>query len=105
MLKKWIIHTVIIMFLAYFLRGVEVANWFSAALLAVVLGLLNSLVRPILIILTIPLTLISFGLFILVINTFIVMVADFFLPGFHITSFIWAFLFSIGLSIVGSILK
>lgn len=68
MLRKWIIQTLAVMILAYFIPGIEVVNWIYAAVTAVVLGLLNSIVKPVLIILTLPVSVITLGLFLLVVN-------------------------------------
>lgn len=105
---KFIIKTaasaLAIMFLAFLLPGIHVeGNFFYAVLLALVLSLLNTLVRPILVFLTLPATIISMGLFLLVINTAIVLIADKFMDGFNTDGFWWAMLFSILLSIINSV--
>lgn len=92
------------MFLAFLLPGIHVeGSFFYAVLLAMVLSLLNSIVRPILVFLTLPATIISLGLFLLVINAAIVLIADRFMDGFRTDSFWWAMLFSILLSIINSV--
>lgn len=93
----------IVMLLAYVLKGVAVSGYAAALIVAVVLGLLNLLVKPILIILTIPITILTFGLFLLVINACIILMADQFIDGFAVSGFWTALLFSILLSISQSI--
>ncbi len=84
------------------LPGVQVGNMLNAIVVAAVLALLNYFIKPILIILTIPITVFTLGLFILVLNAFMVIVASKIVPGFEVRSFWWALLFSIILSIVNS---
>src|SRR5690348_6000619 len=104
-LIKIIITALAALLTAYLLRrGVHIANFTSALLLAVVLAVLNAIVKPILIILTLPITLITLGLFLLVINALIILIAGHFVNGFHVDGFWWALLFSIVLSIISSIL-
>ena len=83
---------------AYFLPGVDVSSFGTALLVALVLAVLNALVKPILIILTIPITILTLGLFLLVINAFIILMADGLVPGFDVGGFLWALLFSLLLS-------
>ncbi|MDB5281089.1 MAG: putative rane protein [Bacteroidota bacterium] len=86
--------------------GIHLENFWYAILLAAVLSILNSSVKPVLIFLTIPATLISLGLFLLVINAFIIEIAAWILEdGFKVDSFWWALLFSIVLSLINSILE
>jgi len=74
-------------------------------LIALVLSLLNTLVRPILVFLTLPATIVSLGLFLLVINAAIVLIADKFMDGFSTDGFLWALIFSILLSIINSVVN
>jgi len=83
---------------------VHIKNFWAAIILAVVLAILNAIVKPILIILTLPLTLVTLGLFLFVINAGIILIADNFIDGFNVDGFWWALLFSLLLSIVTSIL-
>jgi putative membrane protein len=86
----------------YVLPGVSIENFTTALLLAVVLGLLNLLVKPLLIILTLPVTVVTLGLFLLVINAIIILLASSLVGGFQVDGFWWALLFSILLSFVSS---
>ena len=88
--------------LAHLLKGIHVADFWTALVFAIVLALLNMFIRPILILLTLPVTFITLGLFLFVINAIVVLIASKFVDGFHIDNFWWALLFSIILSIVTS---
>ncbi len=105
---KWILKllltAVAVFVLEKILPGITVASYTDAIWAALVIGLLNSFVRPLLIFLTLPATLITMGLFLFVINAFIIMMAGNFLDGFTVASFWWALLFSILLSILQPIL-
>jgi putative membrane protein len=104
-LLKLLISTFAVFITAWLLPGVEVNMFTTAILVAMVLAFLNAILKPILVFLTIPVTILSLGLFLLVINAFIIQIAGYFVPGFHVASFWWAFLFGIILSIVTSILE
>jgi len=88
---------------AYMLPGIEVKDFLNAILVAVVLAFLNSVLKPILIILTIPVTILSLGLFLLVINALIILLADELVAGFLVDGFWWALLFSIVMTVIMSI--
>lgn len=102
-----IISTLAVLITSYLLPGVEVqdSNFFTALIVAAVLSFLNAVVKPIMIILTIPITFVTLGLFLLVINAFIIMLAAKLVDGFHVNGFWWALLFSLILSMVTSILE
>ena len=88
--------------LAHLLGGVHVTDFWTAIVFAIVLALLNMFIRPILILVTLPVTFITLGLFLFVVNTLIIMLASKFVDGFSIDNFWWALLFSIILSIITS---
>jgi putative membrane protein len=100
-----LIRTVAIAITAYVVPGVYVADWFAALVAAVVLGLLNSVLRPVLLVLTIPVNILTLGLFTLVINTAMVMLAAKIVPGFKVDSFWTALIFSLVLSLVNWFLE
>ena len=102
---KTILTSVAVLFAAYILPGVTVDSTLTAMLVALVLGLLNSFVKPILIILTIPITIFTLGLFLLVINILIVYWASEIVEGFRVAGWGSALLFSILVSIVSSFLE
>lgn len=85
------------------LPGAHVDGFLIAIVVAGILAVLNVMIKPILVILTIPITIMSLGLFLLVINTILVMLASWLVPGFVIDGFWWAFIFSIFLSIINSV--
>ncbi|MCP2044508.1 phage holin family protein [Pontibacter sp. HSC-36F09] len=89
---------------AYLLPGVHIDGFVTALILAVVLALLNAVVRPILVILTIPVTILTLGLFLLVINALIILLADYLIGGFDVDGFLWALIFSLLLSLISAIL-
>jgi putative membrane protein len=90
---------------AYILPGVQVDNWWTAIVLAAVLGVLNTFLKPLLIFFTIPVTFFTFGLFLFVINGLIIAFAEEIVPGFSVNSFFKAMIFSLVLSIINSILE
>jgi putative membrane protein len=94
---------VFVVLLAYLMPGVLVDGFMSAVMVAVVLGLLNIFVKPLLVLLTLPVTVFTLGLFLLVINAIIVMLCDELIDGFHITTFWKALLFSLVLSLCQSV--
>ena len=94
---------ILVVLLAKFLPGVTVAGYLSAIMVAIVLALLNLIVKPILLLLTLPITVITLGLFLFVINAVIILLADAFVSGFDVAGFWIALLFSILLSIFQSV--
>jgi putative membrane protein len=103
-LLNWLIYTLAIIITAYILPGVEVEGIFAALVAALVLGLINAALKPIIFIITLPINILTLGLFTLVINALLVMLADLIVPGFSVSSFLWALLFSVILSIVNLVL-
>lgn len=89
---------------AFLLPGISVADYFTGIVIAALLALLNLTIRPILIFLTIPITVLTLGLFLLVINAMMVLLAAEIVPGFIVDGFWWAILFSLILSLINSLL-
>jgi len=100
---KVLLTALAVVVLAKILPGVGVDGYMSAIIVAVVIALLRFIVKPILIILTLPITVVTLGLFLLIINAIIIMMADYFISGFSVDSIWWALLFSLLLSILQSI--
>ena len=100
---KILLTAIAVVIIAQFLPGVEIANYTSAILVAVVLGLLRVTVKPLLIFFTLPATIVTLGLFLLVINAVIILLADYFVSGFSVSGFWIALLFSLLLSIFQSV--
>lgn len=90
---------------AYLLPGVHINQYTTAIILAIVLALLNVIIKPVLIILTLPITVVTLGLFLLVINALIILIAAHFIGGFRVDGFWWALFFSIVLSVITSVLN
>ncbi len=89
--------------LAYLLKGIHIDSYWTALVFALVLAIVNLIVRPLLIILTIPLTIITLGLFLFVINALMVLLASKVVDGITIDGFWWALLFGLLLSVVSSL--
>ncbi|MEX2013955.1 MAG: phage holin family protein [Parcubacteria group bacterium] len=102
---NWLLATVAIIIAAYLLPGISVEGIVPALVLAVVLGIINAFIRPVLLLLTMPLSVITLGLFALVLNTLLIMAAAAVVPGVTIASFWWALLFGIVLALVSAVLK
>jgi putative membrane protein len=108
-MKNWFVRILVsalsVLITAELLSGVKISGVPAALIVALVLSFLNTFLKPILLILTIPVTLFTFGLFLLVINGIIILVADYLLADFYVENFWWAFLFSVILSLINSILN
>ena len=103
---KLFLNAIAVVIVAYILPGVHIQDFWQALVLAALLSLLNASVKPLLIFLTIPATILSLGLFLLFINALIIEIAAWILhPGFIVDSFWWALGFSILLSIVNGIFE
>lgn len=86
-------------------RGIHIQDYWAALGVAAVLALLNSFLKPLLILFTIPFTILTLGLFLLVINAVIIILTDHLIDGFQVDGFWWALLFSLVLSLVNSLLE
>jgi putative membrane protein len=87
LLIRWLISAGAVFLLPHLFAAIEVKSFYTALLVAVVLGLLNAVVRPVLILLTLPVTLLTLGLFIFVINALLFWFVASFVPGFHVDGF------------------
>jgi putative membrane protein len=101
---RLLLSAVAVVVLSKVLPKVSVDTYVTALIVALALSLLNFIVRPILVILTLPVTIITFGLFLLVINAIIIKLADHFVDGFNVDGWVWAIVFSLLLSVLQSIL-
>lgn len=101
----WLISALALLISAWLIPGVTISGFGSALLAALILGAINAVIRPILIILTLPINILTLGLFTLVINALMVALAAYILPGFSIDNFGIAIIFSIILMIVSSIMQ
>jgi putative membrane protein len=102
---RLIISTLAVLITSYVLPGVYLDSFTTAILVAVVLGCLNALVKPLLILFSLPMVIFTFGLFLIVINTLIILLADALITGFKVNGFWWALAFSVVLSLVTGILN
>jgi putative membrane protein len=103
-IMRIIVTSIVAFGLSYILRGVHFDTFTSAIVLAIVLAILNAIVKPILILVTLPITVVTLGLFLFVINALIILLADYLIKDFRVDGFWWALLFSLLLSIVTSVL-
>jgi putative membrane protein len=100
---RLLIYTGAVLLTAWLLPGVHVANFTTAIMVAIALAIINTFLRPVLIFLTIPVTIVTLGLFLLVINALIIVLIGKIVPGFEVEGFWWALLFSVILSIIAAI--
>ena len=101
----WVLNAVALLVVAYLLPGITVASFGSALIAALVLGLLNTLVKPLLILLTLPITIVTLGLFLLVLNALVFWFAGSVLKGFQVDGFWWALVGAIVYSLVAGLLS
>jgi putative membrane protein len=101
----WILNAVALLVVAYILPGITVASFGSALIAALVLGLLNTLVKPLLVLLTLPITVVTMGLFLLVLNALVFWFAGSILKGFQVGGFWWALFGALIYSIVSGLLS
>lgn len=105
LLLVWFLNAVALLIVAYILPGITVASFGSALIAALVLGLLNAVVKPLLILLTLPLTIVTLGLFLLVLNALVFWFAGSILKGFQVDGFWWAVIGALVYSIVSTALS
>lgn len=102
-LVQLFISTLAVLVTSYVLPGVHIENFITAIVVAAVLAFLNAVIKPVMIVLTIPITILSLGLFLIVINALMILLTDKLVNGFEVDGFGWALLFSIILSFVTSV--
>lgn len=104
---KFFITVISIMILGGLLKGIRIkgSGFITASLVAIVLAILNFLVYPVMLIFTLPITLFTFGLFLFILNGFVVLLASWMIPDFEVDSIWWAVLFSILLSVITYLLE
>jgi putative membrane protein len=100
---RFLLNGLAVFLTAYLLPGVDVEDYWTALVVALVLSLVNIFVKPLLIVFTIPITFITLGLFLLVINALMILLTDYFVDGFTVNGFWWALLFSFILSLFNSL--
>lgn len=100
---RFLLNGLAIVLTAYLLPNVGIDGYGTALLVALILSITNAIVKPILIFLTIPITILTLGLFLLVINAAIILFVDYLVAGFYVDGFWWALLFSLILSLFNSL--
>lgn len=101
----WVLNAIALLAVAYLYPGVQVQDWLSAAIAALVLGLANTIIKPILVVLTLPVTIITLGLFLFVINALLFWGVSNVVTGFHVNGFWAALIGAILYSIIGWLLS
>lgn len=104
-LLGWLVSAMMVIAVSYILPGVYVSGLIAAFVVAIVLGISNAIIRPLAILLTLPINILTLGLFTFVLDALIVMFCAVVVPGFTVDSFWWALLFALILSVVNSFLK
>lgn len=104
LLGKWLLSAAALVFVAYVYAGVEVTSFTAALVAALVIGLLNMVVRPVLVVLTLPVTVLTLGLFLFVINALMFWAAASVLDGFHVRGFLSALVGSLIYSAIGIVI-
>lgn len=100
LLIRWILNTLALFLVVTIVPGFTYRDWISLAIAAAVLGLLNAIVKPILFVLTLPITVVTLGLFLLVLNAIMLWITAWLVPGFGIEGFGWAIVGALVLSVV-----
>ncbi|MCX8143489.1 MAG: phage holin family protein [Bacteroidia bacterium] len=101
-LKKLLLTSIFVFILPYFLKGISIDGFWNALLFTLALAFLNSIVKPILVLLSLPITVLTLGLFLIIINTGLVYFAAYLVGGVHIDTFLHGLVFSVILSIITS---
>ncbi len=105
LLLRWLIMAASIIIAAYFIPGVRVDSFFSALWVALFLGVVNILIRPVLLFITLPINILTLGLFTFVINAALILLASWVIKGFDVGGFWWALLYGIILSVVNYLIN
>lgn len=105
LLAKWLLSAAALLFVAYLYSGVQVTNFTSALLAAFVIGLLNVVMRPVLVLLTLPVTILTLGLFLFVINALVFWAAASLLDGFQVRGFWAAMIGSLIYTLLGVVIE
>lgn len=101
MLIRWILYAFVVMFVAWVIPGITVEGFLSAMIVAVILGAINIFIKPILKLITLPINVLTLGLFGLILNALLLMFAGYISPGFDVSGFWSAFFGSILISLFG----
>lgn len=104
-LINWIVSAMVVFSIAYILPGATVVDFTAALVVSLALGVINALLKPVLLILTLPINILTLGLFTFVLNAFLIILVSNIVPGFTIDGFLAAFVFGIVLSVVNAVVN
>lgn len=105
LLLVWVLNAIALLAVAYLYPGVQIQDWKAAAIAALVLGLVNTIVKPILVLLTLPVTILTLGLFLIVLNALLFWGVSELVTGFHVNGFWAALIGAILYSVIGWLLS
>ena len=105
LLVRWILFALAIIFVAWLVPGIEVENFQSAMLVTVIIALINIFIRPLIVFITLPINILTLGIFTLVINALLLMLAGYLAPGVGVEGFLSAFIGSVVLAFLGLIIN
>jgi putative membrane protein len=105
LILKWLLSALALLAVTYIYSGVQVSNFTSALIAAAVIGLLNMIVRPVLVVLTLPVTIVTLGLFLFIINALLFWAASGLLQGFNVNGFVAALIGSLIYSLLGLVIE
>ena len=100
-----LVNSIAVYIAGYILQGIKIDGFLTALIVAIVLGVINTFIKPILLLLALPFNILTLGLFTFVINGFLILLVSFLVKGFHVDNLLWAILFSIVISLVSSFLN
>ena len=104
-LVNWVVSAMVIFSIAYILPGASVVDFTAALVVALVLGIINALLKPVLLILTLPINILTLGLFTFILNALLIILVSNIVPGFTVDGFIAALIFGIVLSVVNTVVN
>ncbi len=104
-LVHWLLNALGLVIVAHIVPGFQVSSFGTALIAAIVIGLVNATLGVLLFVVTLPLTVLTFGFFLLILNAILIWIASSFVPGFHVTSFGAAFLGALVLAVVNAVLR
>ncbi len=102
-LVNWIVSAMVIFSIAYILPGTTVVDFTAALVVALVLGIINALLKPVLLILTLPINILTLGLFTFILNALLIILVSNIVPGFIVDGFLAALIFGIVLSVINTV--
>ena len=104
-LVNWVVSAMVIFSIAYILPGASVVDFTAALVVALVLGIINALLKPVLLILTLPINILTLGLFTFILNALLIILVSNIVPGFIVDGFLAALIFGIVLSVVNTVVN